>query len=238
MFEELTCYRHEYKYIEDGANLVSIRSRVRAIMKMDEHASANGYYGIRSLYFDDYNDRFFSENIDGVDERMKWRIRVYDRSEDHISLERKVRKAGLISKQSCTVDADMLRAVLSHKAEISSEHPPLYNLFVKDLKTAGLHPAVIVEYEREPFVCRQGNTRVTFDRNIRSSSELDALTADRPLASRPVLLSGQNLMEVKFDAFLPDHIAHAIEHGRQRSVTFSKYYMARRFPYNGLVRMH
>ncbi|MCR5592023.1 MAG: polyphosphate polymerase domain-containing protein [Lachnospiraceae bacterium] len=236
MFEELSQYRHEYKYIENDVNMISIRSRMRALMKRDSHTDERGYYSIRSLYFDDYNDRFLRENIDGVDERMKWRIRIYDRKSDFISLERKVRKSGLISKQSCAISLDDYYSVMAGRAEISSSNPPLFNLFIKDMRTSAVSPAMIVEYEREPFICSQGNTRVTFDRNIRSSSEVDALLSDRPLSSRPVMLAGQHLMEVKYDAFLPDYIAHAIEHGRMRQMTFSKYYLARKFPYNGLAK--
>jgi hypothetical protein len=84
-----------------------------------------------------------------------------------------------------------------------------------------------------PFVRSEGNVRVTIDRNIRSSCDLDGFLSDEPIASRPVLPNGQNLIEVKYDAFLLDHIAHAIEHGRMRRETFSKYYLARKFPYGG-----
>ena len=100
----------------------------------------------------------------------------------------------------------------------------------------GLHPVIIVEYERTPFIAKEGNTRVTFDRNIRSSSELDALLADRELMSRPVMEKGQNLLEVKFDAFLPDHIGHAIETGHMRRETFSKYYLTRKYAFSAASR--
>ena len=196
--------------------------------------SEKGYYSIRSLYFDDYRDRFLNENIDGVDERSKWRIRIYDRSSDRISLERKIRKSDLISKQSCVIDICTYEKLLDKTAKIDEDNPPLLNLFIKEIRTSGLHPAVIVEYERTPFVHSSGNTRVTIDRNIRSSSETDAFLEDRQLNARPVLPKGYNLIEVKYDAFLPDQIAHATEHGRMRRETFSKYYLARKFPYNGI----
>ena len=167
---------------------------------------------------------------------MKWRIRIYDRNAGRISLERKIRKSDLILKQSCTIDHETFNRIMSRGATISGNNPALLNMFITDMRTTDLRPRVIVEYERTPFVGREGNTRVTIDRNIRSSPEIDALLSDRELISRPVLSSGQNLLEVKFDAFLPDHIAHTIEHGRMRRETFSKYSLARRFPYNGYRR--
>lgn len=234
MFEELTGYRHEHKYIESEADLTAAASRLAAVMKRDPHLSpGKGCYNIRSLYFDDHFNTFLDENINGTDERIKWRLRMYDRSTSYISLERKIRKADLIAKQHCKISVDTCQKLLSGTARISSDNPDLLNVFIKESRTRLLRPVIIVVYDRTPFVCAEGNTRVTIDRNIRSSSETDAFFADRPLVSRPVLLAGQNLLEVKYDAFLPAYIMRTIEHGRMRRETFSKYALARRLPYDG-----
>ena len=235
MFEDIASFRHEHKYVMSEPELVAIEHRLQAFLSKDSHVSEAGGYGVRSMYFDDYHDRFLQESIDGVDERMKWRIRIYDQNTGHIGLERKIRKGDLISKQSCVLDINMYSLIIERKCKVGEENPPLLNLFIEEMTTKALSPAIIVEYERTPFVCASGNIRITIDRNIRSSNELDAFMDDRPLASRPVLLSGQNLLEVKYDAFLPDHIAHVIEHGRMRRETFSKYYLARKFQYKGCL---
>ncbi len=236
MFDENRHFRHEFKYIEPEIRLKASELRLSSFAKKDSHVGEKGFYSIRSLYFDDYFDSFLSENIGGVDEREKWRIRIYDRSSDFISLERKSKKSDLISKESCAIDRMTYDAILKGNASVSDGNPALLNLFIIGLKTKGLHPVVIVEYERTPFVVSEGNTRITFDRNIRSSMELDALLSDRELAARPVLASGQNLLEVKFDAFLPDHIGHALETGNMRRATFSKYYLSREFSFSSLSR--
>ncbi|MCR5747915.1 MAG: polyphosphate polymerase domain-containing protein [Lachnospiraceae bacterium] len=234
MFNEDMNFRHEFKYVEPEVRLKASELRLTSFMKKDSHVSDKGFYSIRSLYFDDYYDSFINENIDGVDSREKWRIRIYDRKSDFISLERKSRKADLISKSSCTINKDIFENILKGKIDIGGDNPPLLNVFYTGMRTKLIRPAIIVEYERTPFIAKEGNTRITFDRNIRSSSELDALLADRELSSRPVLSSGQNLLEVKFDAFLPDHIGHAVETGQMRRSTFSKYYLARKFTNTGL----
>ncbi|MBQ9605976.1 MAG: polyphosphate polymerase domain-containing protein [Lachnospiraceae bacterium] len=233
MFDEKKHYRHEYKYIEPELRLKAAELRLDTFMKKDSHTGDKGFYSIRSLYFDDYFDSFLMENIDGVDEREKWRIRIYDRSSDFISLERKSRKADLISKDSCRISKDTFAKIMDGTVRVEDDNPPLLNVFIVTIRTKALHPAVIVEYERTPFAAKEGNTRITFDRNIRSSSELDALLADRELASRPVLETGQNLLEVKYDAFLPNHFQHAIETGHMHRETFSKYYLSRKFNYTG-----
>ncbi len=233
MFEELTGYRHEYKYIEPETVLIALEQRLAVIMNKDPHVNKTGDYHIRSLYFDDYDNRFLYENINGVDERQKWRIRIYNGDRSHMVLERKIRKHDLIKKQSCTLDEDFFNGILQKTADITAGTPPLLNMFISEMKMHMLRPAVIVEYERTPFVYHEGNTRVTIDRNIRSSSDFDLFLSDGALNSRSVLQNGQNLIEVKFDMFLPDHIRHTIEHGRMRRETFSKYYLARKFPYKG-----
>ena len=236
MFEELSSFRHEYKYVEPEINLVSLQSRLRSFMEYDENVTEKGYYNIRSLYFDDYHDSNLFEKIDGVDERTKWRIRIYDRNSSKICLERKTRKTDLISKDLCLIDIEDYHAIMTGRIKTNPDNSRLLNVFVKEMSIHMLRPAVIVEYDRTPFICRNGNTRVTIDRNIRSSSEVDALLADRSLLSRRIMTSGFNLLEVKFDEFLPNYIAHAIEHGHMRSEAFSKYYLARRFSYNGLEK--
>ncbi len=236
MFDENRKYRHEFKYIEPEIRLRPAELRLSAFMQKDRHSGEKGFYSIRSLYFDDLTDTFLTDNIFGVDEREKWRIRIYDRSSDFISLERKMRKADMISKDSCRISTDEFNSLMKDRGEISDGNDPLLNLFIIGMKTKGLHPAIIVEYERTPFTANEGNTRITFDRCIRSSSELDGLLADRELAGRPVLETGQNLLEVKFDGFLPDHIAHAIENGHMHRETFSKYYLARKFSFSAVSR--
>ena len=228
-------YRHEHKYIETIGSLAGIESRLNCLMKKDPHVSERGSYSVRSLYFDDYRDRFLNENIDGVNDRRKWRIRIYDRSADHISLEEKLRKGDLIAKRSCRINTETYESIIRKTVRPDSLKSPVFNLFVKEMMIGMLHPAVIVEYERTPFVCKTGNTRVTIDRNIRSSDRIHNFLSENILAARPVLESGKDLIEIKYDSFLPDHIASVIEHGRMRRESFSKYCLARMLPYNGIM---
>ena len=42
---------------------------------------------VRSLYFDDLNDSYMQENEDGIDNRRKFRIRIYEGDTSLIHLE-------------------------------------------------------------------------------------------------------------------------------------------------------
>ena len=50
-------YRHEWKHEINYADLLAIRQRLRAVAEPDPHA-VNGKYLIRSLYFDNMQDKF------------------------------------------------------------------------------------------------------------------------------------------------------------------------------------
>ena len=65
-------YRHEWKHVLNIGDLLILRQRLRAIMESDPHA-IDGKYQIRSLYFDNLDDKALREKIDGVNMREKFR---------------------------------------------------------------------------------------------------------------------------------------------------------------------
>ena len=58
-------YRHEWKHVLNTADMLVLRQRLSAVMQRDPHAKDGKYY-IRSLYFDNINDKALREKIDGV----------------------------------------------------------------------------------------------------------------------------------------------------------------------------
>ena len=61
--------RHEVKHIITAGDAAAIRTNLSAVAHLDPHAQENGYYRIRSLYFDDPMDTALHEKLDGVNER-------------------------------------------------------------------------------------------------------------------------------------------------------------------------
>ncbi|MBQ0038812.1 MAG: VTC domain-containing protein, partial [Treponema sp.] len=81
---------------------------------------------------------------------------------------------------------------------------------------------------RVPFVYHDGNVRITFDRNIRSSDCIEKFF-DQDCPFRPILENETNMMEVKFDELLPDFINESLQTGRLNQTSFSKYYLCRKY---------
>ena len=92
----------------------------------------------------------------------------------------------------------------------------------------GLAPKVIVAYERTPFVYAPGNVRITFDRNIGSTTDLSGFFREN-LPLRPVMPMGKHVLEVKYDEFLPDFLYDVMNLGSLRQSAYSKYYFCRKF---------
>ena len=79
-------YRHELKHIVNNHHFDILKGRIGSIMQLDSHLQGDTY-NIRSVYFDDYYDRYMNENESGINDRSKIRIRIYDHSDKIIKLE-------------------------------------------------------------------------------------------------------------------------------------------------------
>lgn len=221
-------YRHELKFLVSDQEVEIIRYRLKLLMRMDEHQE-KGSYTVRSLYFDDLNDSCMRENEDGIDNRRKFRIRIYNGNDDFILLEKKMKHRGMTRKSSEKITQEQCLVYLSGRAPaLTHSSGILQKELFAEMKTSGMRPAVIVEYERTAFVERRGNVRVTLDRNISSSNKISDFL-DRHLPSVPVLPMGLHILEVKYDQFLPQYIGNVLEVGTLQQSSFSKYYYSRDF---------
>lgn len=222
-------YRHEQKYCCTRGQFEIIRNTIKGMMKTDSHADAEGRYNIRSLYFDDLWDNCWRENEDGNNPREKFRIRIYDRSAERISLELKRKENGKTQKLSCLLEPETCMEIMhTGKIPFDAQAPPLYRKFYVAGQTRMLMPKVIVEYDRTVYIYRSGNVRITYDENISSGADIRDFLSSR-LICRPIMQCGQGILEVKYDEFLPDYLYSALQFGRLREETFSKYYYCRKF---------
>lgn len=161
-------YRHEWKHVLNVGDLLILRSRLRAIMESDPHA-VDGKYQIRSLYFDNLDDKALREKIDGVNMREKFRIRLYNCDPSVIHLEKKSKRNGLGTKYSASLTAEEARKIVDGNLDwmIGSDRSLVQELYCK-MRYQGMLPKTIVDYTREPFIFRPGNVRVTLDYDIRT----------------------------------------------------------------------
>lgn len=218
-------FRHEIKHEISYLDLLTLRTRLSAVMQKDSHAIA-GKYEIRSVYFDTPDDKALREKIDGVNRREKFRIRYYNDDTSFISLEKKSKVNGLTAKTSCRISKEEAQMIidgnLSRMPEC--ERALFKELYVK-MTSGNLRPKTIVDYIREPFIFPAGNVRVTIDYNIRTGDFrkdfLNPKTLTLPAGESPIIL------EVKWDEYLPDIIKDAVSLPGRHASAFSKYAQCR-----------
>ncbi len=231
-------YRHEFKYVSPEIILAAIENRLDAVLERDRNAGEKGEYAIRSIYFDDIFDTCYFENENGTDPREKFRIRIYNCSKERISLELKRKENGMCLKTSCPLPLSVAEEIMA--GEIPSfdcETPYLLKKLICQMRFRALRPVGIVAYERVPFTYNEGNVRITFDRGLRSSSNI-ADFFNENAAFRPVFPYGSNMLEVKYDELLPDFINEILQTGSLRWTSFSKYYLCRKFDIQGIRGHH
>ena len=218
-------YRHEWKHVLNTGDLLILRQRLRAVMESDPHAIDGKYY-IRSLYFDNPDDKALREKIDGVNMREKFRIRLYNCDSSVIHLEKKSKRNGLGTKYSAVLTAEQAQKIVDGDIDwmLRSDHPLIQELYCK-MRYQGRRPKTILDYTREPFIFRPGNVRVTLDYDIRTGLGCtDFLNPDAvtiPAGDAPILV------EVKWDEFLPSIIRDLVSIPDRRVGSFSKYAQCR-----------
>ena len=72
------------------------------------------------------------------------------------------------------------------------------------------------------------NFNITLDTGLSSSRDVSRFL-DPELPRRPVMPTGMQLLEVKYDAYLPDFIYQSLQLSSLRQTAFSKYYLCRKF---------
>lgn len=228
--EQNNVYRHELKYGIDYADYLTLRSRLKQVMKPDEHVGSDGRYLIRSIYFDNYEDKALREKSQGVQKREKFRIRWYNDDFSLIQLEKKMKWNSLCLKKNATLTQKECEDLCNGDYDWMMFHSSglVHELYFK-IMTQQLRPRVVVSYLREPYVYEAGNVRVTFDSHIRTSlfgqdyckeNRYDISVTDKP---------GDMVLEIKYDDFLPEIIALLIQTENIRQQSFSKYGVCRRF---------
>lgn len=221
--------RHELKYYITPAELHVLRSVLTPVMQLDPNGNENNEYHIRSLYFDTINDDALEEKIAGVGNRKKYRMRIYNFSDKVIKLECKSKYGDLISKQSVSIPRDLAEQLIAGDPEglQRMRHPLLHDVY-REMKTRLLRPAVIVDYVREAYIHPAQDVRITFDKQLRTGLYSHDIF-NPAVPTYPVFDDANEILEVKFNEFLPTYIQSIISGVTAQRSAISKYTWCRRY---------
>lgn len=220
--------RTELKHEMTQMDCFLLRNKLKHFMDVDPHAHQDGKYLIRSVYFDNFDNKVLTEKKEGFFQRDKFRIRLYDYNTDLLNLEKKSKRNNLTYKQKCRVTAEEYELIRQGSIEWMEHDPrPLVQELYVQMKLYQLKPVTVADYQREAFIYRYGNVRVTFDSHIKTSfRNNDLLNKDLAMVeTNPDIV----ILEVKYDEYLPDVIKGLLQIGSRRKGTYSKYQISRMY---------
>lgn len=197
-------FRHELKYLINYRDHALIRLKLQSLLAFDANTDADGSYTVRSLYFDDYYNTAYNDKYAGVQNRTKYRIRIYNNSDNRINLEKKTKRGAYNFKQTAPMTKEQVYGVLNGDYEVLlKDNNNLLGVFYHECVSKIMRPRVIVDYEREPYIMEAGDVRITLDKHIRAGADnFDIFDPDLPTVE--TLDPGLLVLEVKFTEFLPN----------------------------------
>lgn len=223
----------EYKYLIPVTKFQKIKNEIIPYLVPDKNTLKNKReYTVRSLYFDSPKLKYYFEKIDGVKNRKKIRIRIYDNdAAGKIAfLEIKRKNGDYVSKSRAPLlyqDLNRLFEIRDVKNLIicNESNKAIENakLFLSYLIQDNLRPVSLITYEREAFISKFDNSlRITFDKNLRflSSANYKNMFEEKKLQK---VLKNKIIIEIKFKHSIPGWLRNIIiKYGLNRR-SVSKY---------------
>ena len=223
--------RHELKYFINERQYFVLSGILDAVLSRDPNGDEYNEYHIRSLYFDtEFNSALF-DKLDGVQNRDKYRIRIYNFSDKVIKLECKTKVGSLISKRSISIPRLLCEQLMAgDPSGLETTQSGLMNDMFREMTVNLLRPVVLVDYVREAYLHLAEEVRITFDKQLRSGMySKDLFNPYVPTV--PPLDNNEIILEVKYNHGLPTYIRDILGTYCQGACpsAISKYTWCRRF---------
>lgn len=228
MSEKLAVLRTENKFIISVEKGLNIQNKLNKILQLDEY-SKNGFYMVRSLYFDSINNKDFQTKLAGTEIRKKIRLRIYDVNAKRCKLEMKKKNDDLQYKVSLWITKAEAKSLINRNFSVLKKYFSTIPESIEIYSTLCLgcyKPVVLIEYNRLAYIHKLNNTRITFDSNIRSTESNFDLFAKKPLYN---VINNENIiLEVKYNEKLINLIADIINPYHLTKESASKYCLGRK----------
>ena len=223
--------RHELKFFINPVEYEVLSRVLDMTLERDPNGDENNEYHIRSLYFDTIFNDALHDKLDGVKDRNKYRIRIYNFTDKFIRMECKTKVGSLISKRSAPIPRLLAEQLIAgDPTGLERTRSGLLRDVYREMKLHFLRPVVIVDYVREAYLHPAEEVRITFDKQLHTGmNSVDMFNPYLPTISP--FDHNEIILEVKFNRSLPPYIRDILcthVHSAQNSA-ISKYVWCRRF---------
>lgn len=219
-------FRKEIKYVMAEEAYLKIQNWLEAVLEPDRFCR-NGRYMVRSQYYDSLSDADLFDNLSGVSEKRKIRVRIYSPDDSVAKLEYKCKNGSDGMKYSLLITREEALLMENHKYDflLAREEDLAMRLYVKMTEQV-YTPKTIVEYDRMAYVYPAGDIRITFDRNLRGSRNPYGIF-EKNLSYVPLLDPGKGVLEIKYNDFFPSALKSLVTGIDSVAEAYSKYSMSR-----------
>ncbi len=199
--------RYERKYRIDNQHYLQVLQEVMNIRGAFHSAYPDRW--VNSIYLDNPNYGALRENLSGVSDRSKYRLRWYGEDFDDISnpvLEEKVKSnllgyKNLLKLQSTSLSPMNIRTTLN----------------IDMLKDINVEPVVMIRYLRTYLVSYDEGVRITIDRNLQYRGVNNFQVDPFPVYDEAIIL------EVKYDQDIEEEIQDILQSIKYRLTKNSKF---------------
>ena len=223
--------RHELKFFINEMQYIVLSGILDQVLQRDPNGDEYNEYHIRSLYFDTVFDDALHDKLDGVQNRDKYRIRIYNLTDKQIKMECKTKVGSLISKRSLSIPRDLCEQLMAgDPSGLETTRSGLLNDVYREMTVNLLHPVVLVDYVREAYLHPAEEVRITFDKQLRTGMRsIDLFNPHVPTIAP--FDNGEIILEVKYNRVLPPYIRDILctYCGNAVQSAISKYTWCRRF---------
>ncbi len=222
--------RSELKYYLNDIQTEGLQHQLSQFMAFDINSEGQVGYRVRSLYFDSIDDECLYQKQSGLLHRKKIRLRTYgDTNAETVKFEIKHKNGQLVRKDSVKLrKSDAEEICKGDYGRLLNYNNPVLDSIYTTFMSRVYQPKVIVEYQRVALVMPVSNIRITFDKKLCSNiNHLDLFSTVKD--TMPVIVEGKQILEIKFDQFLPGYIKKVISGVSAERMAISKYTLARRF---------
>lgn len=229
----LEVLRQEKKYLLNYIEIQKLKYLLDQTLHRDEFGEMEKGYMVRSLYFDTPDNTDFIEKSNGIRDRKKIRLRIYNPDSDNAKLELKEKQDDFQRKRSLVLTKSEALDVISGKFDCLAKRGDdfawkMYTLLEENL----YRPSCIVEYDRIAWAVPENDIRITLDGQIRATeSSYDLFSKD--IMFYPVSDIGKMVLEVKFNRFLLSYVRDLLAGKERFQISASKYSMARSISMHG-----
>ena len=196
-------YRYEIKFVLDNAKLSE------AMQWLYNNTTANKTYDnrvVNSIYFDDVDSSSVRDNLAGIDQRKKLRLRWYGNQKNSLPIFEVKTKNGRLGYKT----AYSINSIKNNLMELNIDQ--ITSKCIKELGThkiifdTHLVPTLQVNYEREYYETYDG-IRITIDQDIQfSNTQLHTILNENSSFSYPF-----HVMEIKFEPSMKEAVSKLIK---------------------------